>query len=206
MNKKFLIISDEMEQKGEYNLILPKNYKIIFFNKPDKKTNKQIIKIILNQLPEKINNLTNLFIINCPIGRNETKINLENSLIIDYIKWIFKNNSSKLLKEIKKIFNEEIIINDFDKLNNYLKNQNYQKVKERLNFEILLFDDNTYIPELEFKIIHMNELNKSLLVPCEIPVKKILIKNFEEKIPNGVIIILNKDTKKNSKKYEIKYN
>ena len=143
-----------LSDENKPNFQLDKNYRVITLHIPNEEIKENLVKIILNQINDKMDMLDSLFDISCPIGRNNTRIAIENNFIKDYFRSIFKTDPKKVNTEIRKIFNKNRNISDLKKLNEFLERQNYEETKKQLHFEIRTYraGDNAPRMLLQFKM------------------------------------------------------
>ncbi len=154
-NKKYIVFGHgaRMEASTD-NFKVDPNYRIVTTHIPGEIINTNLVKIILNQIDNKINEINNLFTISCPIGRNEVRKILENNFIKDYIRFIFKKYKGKydqlinVLEDINIIYDSEELIRTIEDLNEILNKQNYDNIKRNLNFELRTYRPGDLCPKL----------------------------------------------------------
>ncbi len=164
-NKKYIVFGhgSRLEASAD-NFKVDPNYRIVTMHIPGKIINNSLVKIVLNQIDDKIDAINTLFTISCPIGRHEVKVNLENNFIKDYIRFIFikyKGNYgkvTKLLDDIYISYDLEDPIENIEDLNKILNKQNYDDIKSILNFELRTYRPGDLCPKLLLSF----QFNKSL--------------------------------------------
>lgn len=143
-----------LSDKDNSSFVLNPNYRVVTLHIPGKNIREDLVKIILNQINNKINSINTLFTISCPIGRKSTKILLENNFIKDYLRYILNKYPEKINTEINNIFLDDTTISDLSELNTYLEKQDFEEIKQRLAFEIRTYRPGDLTPRLllDFKI------------------------------------------------------
>ncbi len=176
------------------NFILEPTYRIVTLHMPGKEIFKELVRIILNKISTKSTEINDLFLINCPIARKACRERLENQLISEYFLDRFRSNPENTNKELSKIINS---VNDSDsdneseniqeprefdlsldsynltfysqtELKNYLE-ENINKIKKNLNFEIRLYRPGESCPKLrlDFTLTNSLSLLKGGIFPFE---------------------------------------
>lgn len=154
-----------LSDSDKANFQLDKDYRIITLHTPGKQIMENLVKIILNQIDKKMDMLNGLFTISCPIGRNRTRIEIENNFIKDYFRNIFKTNPIKANNEMMSLFDNYKYVSNLTQLNNILEIQNYEEIKKNLNFEIRTYRPGDFAPRLLLQF----KMSKSLsMIPAGI--------------------------------------
>lgn len=143
-------------------------YRVITLHIPGKNIEEFLVKIILNQINDKMDKIDDLFTISCPIGRNETRKILENNFIKDYFTSQFKMNLNKANDELEQLLQEIDPSITYEKINNitkfkkYLETLNYEEIKRNLNFEIRTYRSGDQMPRL---LLQFRFVKKLSLIP-----------------------------------------
>ncbi len=149
------------------HFIVPENFNLITFHTPGEKLFNKLGFIIQEYLPTYYKNITDTFILH--IKERREKLNLiENQMIIEYIykKLEYVNNEEDSREEsniygLEPINKLEVIVFDYifdntEDVNNLtqskkLINDNIDKIKKNLNFQIRVYPNKSQAPKMDFQ-------------------------------------------------------